>query len=247
MIKSLTSRLMGWPQALGFAVVAVAAVVWPLASQSDTRPTEGTVNLETAHVHPLDVASDMKRLLVANTAAHTVEVYDSSDPRNPRHLAAIPVGLEPVSVRLRGTGEAWVVNQLSDSISIIDVYGLSVVRTLKTSNEPADVVFAGSRAFVSCADANVVEVFDLNNLAAAPQRVAIAGEEPRAMAVSSDGTKVYAAIFESGNGTTVLNGRSGDSINVVSRTEGPYQGQNPPPMRAMPSTRRCPARRTPCR
>ncbi len=229
MHKSRPPRLLGWPQALGLAAVAIAAVVWPFASQSDTRPTEGTVNLETAHVHPLDVATDNKRLLVANTAAHTVEVYDTTDPRNPRYLAAIPVGLEPVSVRLRGTGEAWVVNQLSDSISIIDVYGLSVVRTLKTSNEPADVVFAGNRAFVSCADANVVEVFDLSNLAAAPQRVAIAGEEPRAMAVSPDGTKVYAAIFESGNGTTVLNGRNGDSINAVSRTEGPYKGQNPPP------------------
>ncbi|TDM06623.1 MAG: hypothetical protein C4K60_19155 [Ideonella sp. MAG2] len=221
--------LWGWPQALGLAALAVGAVVWPLASQSDTRATEGTVNLETAQVHPLDLASDSQRLLVANTAAHTLEVYDSSDARNPRHLAAIPVGLEPVTVRMRGTGEAWVVNQLSDSISIVDVYGLSVVRTLKTSNEPADVVFAGNRAFVSCADANVVEVFDLNNLAASPQRVTIAGEEPRAMAVSPDGTKVYAAIFESGNGTTVLNGRNGDSINAVSRAEGPYKGQNPPP------------------
>lgn len=229
MSKQLSHRVFGWPQALGLAAVAVGAVVWPLVSHSDTRPTAGTVNLETAHVHPLDVASDAKRLLVANTAAHTVEVYDTTDARNPRHLAAIPVGLEPVSVRMRGTGEAWVVNQLSDSISIIDMYGLSLVRTLKTSNEPADVVFAGNRAFVSCADANVVEVFDLGNLAAAPQRVAIAGEEPRAMAVSPDGTKVYAAIFESGNGTTVLNGRNGDSINVVSRTEGPYKGQNPPP------------------
>src|SRR6185503_16476624 len=64
-------------------------------------------------------------------------------------------------------------------------------------------------------------------------------------ATSPDGSKVYAAIFESGNATTVLgpklsgtrppfggtNGGSGPlySENVVSDPRGPYFGQNPPP------------------
>jgi DNA-binding beta-propeller fold protein YncE len=63
--------------------------------------------------------------------------------------------------------------------------------------------------------------------------VPIAGEEPRALAVSLDGTKVYVANFESGNGTTVLGGghtsTNGFPRNVVNDFDGPYTGQNPPP------------------
>jgi len=47
-------------------------------------------------------------------------------------------------------------------------------------------VFAGnpSRAFVSCSQANIVQVFNPAALNQAPTEVAIAAEDPRAMAVS---------------------------------------------------------------
>lgn len=65
------------------------------------------------------------------------------------HLESVPVGLEPVAVGVRSPNEVWVVNHLSDSISIINVRpdndnGPSrVVRTLLVGDEPSDVVFAG--------------------------------------------------------------------------------------------------------
>jgi len=64
-------------------------------------------------------------------------------------------------VRARDNSEAWVVNQLSDSISIVDLETGAVTRTLATGNEPADVVFSQprNRAFVSIADSNEIEVF----------------------------------------------------------------------------------------
>jgi len=53
------------------------------------------------------------------------------------------------------------------------------------------------------------------------------------MAVSTNGEEVYVAIFESGNGTTVLGGGAGDPIasppNVVNDPAGPWNGLNPPP------------------
>jgi DNA-binding beta-propeller fold protein YncE len=53
------------------------------------------------------------------------------------------------------------------------------------------------------------------------------------MAVSPDGTKVYVAIFESGNRSTVLGGGSSTPgffpPNVVNIPQGPYGGLNPPP------------------
>jgi YVTN family beta-propeller protein len=153
-------------------------------------------------------------------------------------LLSIPVGLDPVSVRARSSGQAWVVNHVSDSVSVVDLALGQVVATLATDDEPCDVVFAGSpaRAFVSCSQANTVLVFDPSDLSAPPVRVAIKGEDPRALAVSPAGNVVYAAIFDSGNRTTVLgggadtsNGNIGFPPNVVDDADGPHGGVNPPP------------------
>jgi DNA-binding beta-propeller fold protein YncE len=86
---------------------------------------------------------------------------------------------------------------------------------------------------VSCSQANQVLVFDTANLAAPPAVVEIRAEDPRALAVSSDGRSVYAAIFESGNNTTILSGGLLLNLpalpNAVNDPRGPYAGVNPPP------------------
>jgi len=73
---------------------------------------------------------------------------------------SVPVGLEPVAVAARSDAEVWVVNHLSDSVSVVDVASQPprVVRTLLVGDEPRDVVFAGTpsggvfpRAFVTTA------------------------------------------------------------------------------------------------
>ncbi|HEX6883342.1 MAG TPA: hypothetical protein VF530_08170 [Planctomycetota bacterium] len=209
----------------GLALVALGGVA---AAQN------ALVNWETPHVSPLARTPDGLRLLAVNTPDNRLEVFDLGSG-TPVALLSIPVGLDPVSVRARTSAEAWVVNHVSDSVSIVDLVAGHVVATLATDDEPCDVVFAGApqRAFVSCSQANTVLVFDPADLAAAPQRVAIRGEDPRALAVSPDGTRVYAAIFESGNGTTALGGGTTSFVlfprNVVSDADGPHGGVNPPP------------------
>ena len=182
-------------------------------------PYEGLINFETPHVHPIDLTPDQSTLLVVNTAAATLEVF-TVNGESLTLRDTIPVGLDPVSVRARSNNEVWVVNQISDSVSIVDLQNGTVVRTLKTGNEPADVVFAGSpeRAFVTASEVNQLNVFNLANLAAAPQIVRLDGEDPRALAVSNDGSTVYAAIFESSN-DTFLNG------SVIARND-PNQDDN---------------------
>ncbi len=195
------------------------------------------VNWESPHVHPLDRTPDGTQLLAVNTADNRLEVYKVSGTTL-EHTASIPTGLDPVSVRARTDNEAWVVNHISDTISIVSLDSHHVVATVGTRDEPTDVVFAGDpeRAFVSCSQPSEVLVYDLDDLAAAPEVVAIFGEEPRAMAVSADGSEVYVAIFESGNGSTVLGGNPGVGgtagafpPQVVSEPTGPYGGDNPPP------------------
>ncbi|GJM24518.1 MAG: hypothetical protein DHS20C16_09330 [Phycisphaerae bacterium] len=202
------------------------------ASIAHVGPCGGTfVNWENGHVHPLELTPDRTRLLAVNTADNRLEVFDASSA-TPVHIGSVPVGLDPVSVRSFGNDIAWVVNHISDSISIVNLNTLNVVATVNTADEPADVVFVGEprRAFVSCSQVNVVEVFDLGNLSAPVATIPIDGEDPRAMAFSADRTKVYVSIFESGNATTILTGN--EFLNLpqpMQNTNGPYGGVNPPP------------------
>lgn len=191
------------------------------------------VNWESPHVHPLAMTPDGTRLLAVNTPDNRIEVFDLTSG-TPVLAASIPVGVDPVSVRARNDHEAWVVNHISDDVSIVDLDTRNVVATLPTADEPADVVFAGvpELAFVSCSQANEVMAFDPADVSIPPTVIPIDAERPRAMAVSPGRDRVYVAIFESGNASTVLNG-PGPNLrtkkNVVGNPDGPYGGVNPPP------------------
>ena len=203
-----------------------------LAADPWGRPKESFVNWENPHVHPLHITPDGTKLLAVNTPDNSLLVYDISG-NVINQIASIPVGLDPVSVRARTNNEVWVVNHVSDTVSVVNLSQGKVIATLKTDDEPADVVFAGSpqKAFVSASQANQLNIFDPTNLSASPQRIFINGEDPRALAVSKDGSQVYVAIFESGNGTTVVTGGKANSfeVDLVRRPEGPYGGINLPP------------------
>ena len=193
------------------------------------------VNFESPHVHPLDLSPSGSLLAACNTADNHVELFDVATG-TPTRAGSVAVGYDPVSVRFRTDGELWVVNHVSDSVSIIDIAKGIVVATLPTRDEPCDVVFAGSpeRAFISCSQANTILVVDPADPGAPPQEVVVDAEDPRALAVSNDGMTVYAAIFESGNGTTILGGGSEENgvithpPNVVDDLNTPHGGQNPP-------------------
>src|SRR6185436_5176659 len=133
------------PRSRLLSVLTAAALLAPAAA------AQTFVNFETPHVHPLDLTPDGSRLLAVNTPDDRLEIFDVSGPAVTL-VGAVPVGLDPVSVRARSNGEVWVVNQISDSVSVIDLATLRVRATLDTDDEPCDVVFAGSpqRAFVSC-------------------------------------------------------------------------------------------------
>ncbi len=212
------------------AVLLAATLLTGLAATSAWA--DDFQNFESPQVHPMDLAPDTRQLLVVNTADNRLEVFLATAEGLFRKTS-VSVGLDPVTVRARSNQEAWVVNHVSDSISVVDLTRGTVVATIATDDEPADVVFAGSpeRAYVTCSQANTVLVFDPANLSAPPTRLRLQGEDPRALAVSPDGLTVYAAIFESGNASTLLAGGrvNGDPGNVVDDPAGPYGGVNPPP------------------
>jgi YVTN family beta-propeller protein len=216
------------------------------------------VAFETGQVRPLAMSPAGDRLFVVNTPDNRLEIFTIT-AAGLTPTDSVPVGLEPVAVAVRSASEVWVVNHLSDSVSIVDVASSPprVTRTLLVGDEPRDIVFAGSdgdRAFITAAHrgqnspytdpANPGElttegrgradvwVFDATNpgapLGGVPLTIlTLFGDTPRPLAVSPDGSTVYAGVFHSGNQTTtiaegaVCNGGAGASACTVDGATAP--------------------------
>ena len=111
------------------------------------------VTFESGPVRPLALSPDGSLLFACNIPDARLEIF-AVGAEGLTHAGSVPVGLEPVAMAARSDGEVWVVNHLSDSVSVVDVPGRRVVRTLLVGDEPRDLVFAGpdrSRAFVTTA------------------------------------------------------------------------------------------------
>lgn len=161
------------------------------------------VNFEGKQVSPVRLSPDGTRLFAVNTPDNRLSVFDVSVPGNPVLIAEIPVGLEPVSVNPLNNDEAWVVNEVSDSISVVSVSRRIVTDTIYVLDEPGDVVFANGRAFVTAARKNQIAVFNTASHVAVTN-IPVFGEHPRAITANAAGTRVYAAFALSGNRTTIL-------------------------------------------
>jgi YVTN family beta-propeller protein len=199
---------------LALLVVAFGLAALPRHLTSRVAVNPDFAHFESSHVHPVALTPDGDRLLVVNTPDNRLSVFDLTGPA-PIRVAEIPVGLEPVSVVARSDGEAWVVNTLSDDVSIVDLGTLHTRATLRVGDEPSDVVFAGSpaRAFVSVSAEDAIKVYDPANLASPPTVIPIPGRMPRALAPSADGSEVLVDVFNANGGTTVLSALEvGDSM-----------------------------------
>ncbi|WP_438009682.1 beta-propeller fold lactonase family protein [Sorangium sp. So ce321] len=214
-----------------FLAVCTGATATLLAAALPAAAATPFTTFESGQVRPMALSRDGKLLFAVNTPDNRLEIFRVHANRL-QLRASVPVGLEPVAVAARGEDEVWVVNHLSDSVSVVDVRDAEkarVVRTLLVGDEPRDIVFAGprrSRAFITTAhrgqnipfDPQIttpgvgradVWVFDADHLGpslgGAPLSiVTLFSDTPRALAVTPDGKRVYAAAFHSGNRTTSI-------------------------------------------
>ncbi|MBQ0727655.1 MAG: SMP-30/gluconolactonase/LRE family protein [Thalassolituus oleivorans] len=183
---------------------------------------------ETVPVRPMTMSANGQHLYVLNTPDDRVEIYDiTTSGLTPS--GSVAVGMRPVAIAQAPDGDLWVVNFLSDSISVVDPDTQRVERTLLVGDEPRDIVFAGpnrDRAFITTAHRGQnspidpqtftpsvgradVWVFDSNNPGNGTQTspleiLTFFADTPRALASTPDGSKVYVATFNSGNQTTTI-------------------------------------------
>ncbi len=124
----------------GSAVPAWRGVAAVLCALLLCCPTAGAfTHFEARQMHPLTLTPDGKHLLAVNSTEGRLSVFDVSDASNvnPVLVAEIPVGLEPVSVAAPTNDEAWVVNEVSDTVSVVSLSRRIVVATLPASDEPS--------------------------------------------------------------------------------------------------------------
>lgn len=213
-----------WPSTTG-SFVALCALLLATALTATAQPPEGRsfYAFESDPVKPLARSPNGRLLFVTNVPDNRLEVLRILPSRLLR-VGSVPVGMEPVSVAARSDSEAWVTNLLSDSVSIVrlEAGGARVVRTLEVGDEPRSVVFAGPQnryAFIATAHRTLersagegsadVWVFDTQDLGTDPGGTPLTvinlfSDVPRALAVSPDGSRVYAAAYKSGNRTSML-------------------------------------------
>jgi YVTN family beta-propeller protein len=187
------------------AFLAAFVILVALVTTTAQAPPPAFANFEAAQTNPIRLSPDGTRLFAVNTANSSLSVFDVTTPATPSLLAQIPVGLGPVSVNPLSDNVAWVVNQASNSVSIVSVSQGIVTNTIANLiSEPMDVVFAGTnQAYVSVSRSNQIAVFDTSTLARV-STIPVFGDNPRALAVSPNGSTVYAAFALAGNATTII-------------------------------------------
>lgn len=238
-VRAIASRR--WPLCvLALAVALVAPSAARAAPIADHAPRYTL--FEAGQVRPLALSPDGTVLAAVNTPADRVMLFSvTEDGLEAR--GSVPVGDAPVAVAMRSATELWVVNHLSDSVSVVELNPAAlageaggvgwVVRTLHVGDEPQDIVFAGperDKAFITTArrgqnaeawidpklttpsvGRGLVWVFDAAGdpaeMAGRPLTIIeLFARDVRALAVTPDGRRVYAAAFRSGNRTTALSG-----------------------------------------
>ncbi|MEM9103378.1 MAG: beta-propeller fold lactonase family protein [Pseudomonadota bacterium] len=207
------------------------------------QPTQASINasytlFESGQVRPLALSKDGRLLYALNTPDNRLEVFSIIKSTQQKKvslklIASVVVGLEPVALAIKSHNEIWVVNHLSDSISIVKLNGHQayVAQTLWVGDEPSDIVFAGlnnNKAFITTAhrgqnhpiepqlttpgigraDVWVFDSVKVNLGKTQPENIiTLFTDTPRALTISPDNKRVYAAGFKTGNQTTVIHER----------------------------------------
>jgi hypothetical protein len=149
-------------QSLGLSESASSLINHPESEAAAAQAGPYTL-FEADPVRPIAVLERSGLVAVTNTVDNYLELL-APTRRTVEACGAVSVGLQPVAVAVidegRDRAELWVVNQLSDSVSVVALdtrnCKAEVIRTLAVGDEPRDIVVASDsqgnqRVFVATA------------------------------------------------------------------------------------------------
>ena len=118
--------------------VALRTFVAAITITAATSAGASFVAFETGQTRPLALSPDGSRLFAINTPDNRLEIFDVS-AGSLSHSESVVVGMEPIAVAAISNAEVWVVNHLSDSVSVVDVSSspARVTRTLLVGGRAA--------------------------------------------------------------------------------------------------------------
>ena len=148
---------------------------------------------------PEGIATDGKRIVVANEDAGTATILDA---RNGKTIATLVTGTEPEGVAISGQ-KAYVTGETSSTVTVIDLKSSRVVANIFVDTRPRAAVFTrnGERAYVSAEVAGKVTVLANDRVIA---RIALGKlDHPVGLVLSPDETRLYVATGR-GNSVAVI-------------------------------------------
>ncbi len=165
------------------------ATAAPTAEGQPTAPpvVGGAIAQNPSNSSPIAISDDDSILVAVNTLNGSVTVFNVAADANAK-LAEVKVGEHPQTVAITPDKRfAYVTNQNSASVSVVDLTGLTKVTDIPVGGGPFGVALTpdGKRAYVANSASNSVSVIDTasNTVVAA---IPIPGVQPRGVAVTNN-------------------------------------------------------------
>jgi len=102
---------------LSYLILVLSTLALPAVH---SEVSESYLNFESHQFRPVAMSPSGELLFVTNTPDNRIEIFDLTGSA-PRLIGEVMVGMEPVALAAPTDDEVWVVNHLSDSVSIVDI------------------------------------------------------------------------------------------------------------------------------
>ena len=165
--------------------VIVQMVHYPLTAK---RPAVSS------NIQVEDRATGADRLWIVNQDNDSISVFNTSTGTRLKHLK---VGTAPRSIAFAPNGQAWVTNKQSASISVIDQNTRELLRTiaLPAGSQPFGIAASPAGSVMYVALEATGRLLKIDAATDATLGSLAVGANPRHVAVSSDGNRVYVSRF----------------------------------------------------
>src|SRR5512138_1501986 len=174
-------------QACGVPAPVVQPTSAAPAATQGVPSTGGTIARNPSSSSPIALSDDDSLLVVANNLDDSVSIFNVAGDANAK-VAEVKVGDEPRTVAIATDKHfAYVTNQASASVSVIDLTTNQKTQDIAVGGEPYGIALTpdGARAYVANSASNTVSVIDTTSKTVTAT-ISIPGVQPRGVAITNN-------------------------------------------------------------